>query len=572
MNSKALKIILIGLVVLLNFFIFRPSLVDSFNSLHGKNLVGEVKLGKLWGNFDKLRSDALEFSGWSENDKIDLSLDPQTKGVTVYQFTKPEIAQVVSLQVAVAQPNQGTNRISVSIDQQSWQTVGENKYYHFVPLDITDVVGNEQKFWVKIEASNEATAGQPAVIVYDLYLMFYRHEVKLPPLVLILTTIFFPYLLIFRPKKPVAVKLALLFIVLALGLHLSLRNLFDYRYHSFDSDVICLTQEVPRFLSLDIKSALLGNYCGNKESLNPLIIIAFWKIFGFGSEMGIRFSSLIFHWLTVILVFWYGKKVISFTAGLTAALFIGTQPYLIQLSARGLRDSAFTFILALFIYLLFETRLKKIRHIMAIFLTSLFSIYLRLHSLVQLIGLTLVFVIAKRKLKHGLVLITMILLIAWPLIATNLKAYQTWNYSEEMHLKWNTNVEFAGQPGFSSKESITINPFQGPKISATTYFFKLHSSSDLVVSTLAGVRKTFEDLYFRHFQPLVILFIAGSWLMLRNKLLWYIPVLVFFLEIPHFFLAAKNLIEFRSMTQSLPFIGLTIGYIIDRLWTKLKRF
>jgi len=572
MNSKALKIILIGLVVLLNFFIFRPSLVDSFNSLHGKNLVGEVKLGKLWGNFDKLRSDALEFSGWSENDKIDLSLDPQTKGVTVYQFTKPEIAQVVSLQVAVAQPNQGTNRISVSIDQQSWQTVGENKYYHFVPLDITDVVGNEQKFWVKIEASNEATAGQPAVIVYDLYLMFYRHEVKLPPLVLILTTIFFPCLLIFRPKKPIAVKLALLFIVLALGLHLSLRNLFDYRYHSFDSDVICLTQEVPRFLSLDIKSALLGNYCGNKESLNPLIIIAFWKIFGFGSEMGIRFSSLIFHWLTVILVFWYGKKVISFTAGLTAALFIGTQPYLIQLSARGLRDSAFTFILALFIYLLFETRLKKIRHIMAIFLTSLFSIYLRLHSLVQLIGLTLVFVIAKRKLKHGLVLITMILLIAWPLIATNLKAYQTWNYSEEMHLKWNTNVEFAGQTGFSSKESITINPFQGPKISATTYFFKLHSSSDLVVSTLAGVRKTFEDLYFRHFQPLVILFIAGSWLMLRNKLLWYIPVLVFFLEIPHFFLAAKNLIEFRSMTQSLPFIGLTIGYIIDRLWTKLKRF
>jgi len=44
------------------------------------------------------------------------------------------------------------------------------------------------------------------------------------------------------------------------------------------------------------------------------------------------------------------------------------------------------------------------------------------------------------------------------------------------------------------------------------------------------------------------------------------------LEIPHFFLTAKNLVEYRSMTQSLPFIGLTIGYIIDRLWQKLKRF
>ena len=473
------------------------------------------------------------------------------------------------MQLGLAKPAKGGNRISVSTDQLNWQTVRENEYLHMVPLELTSLLNGHKQFWVKIEANNESKSGPAEVILYDFYLMFYQHEIKFPPLVLILTTIFLPVLLIIRPRKPVAIKLLLLFLVLILALHLSLKNLYDYRYHSFDSDIFCLVQEIPRFQSMELKSALLGNYCSNKESLNPLIIIAFWKIFGSGSEMGIRLSSLVFHLLTVVFVFFYGKKISSVITGLTAALFVGAHPYLIELSGRGLRDTAFTFIIMVFAYLLFETNLKKFGSKIAIFLTAIFSIYLRLHSLIQLAGLTLVWVIAKRNLKQGVLLMLALFLIAWPLIATNLKTYQTWNYSEEMHLIWNTNVEFSGKPGFPTKESVALNPFQGPAISPLKYFFKLHTLPDLVVSTLTGVRKAFEDLYFRHYKPLVILFIAGGWLMMRSRLLWYIPVLVFLLEIPHFFLAAKNLVEFRSMTQSLPFIGLTIGYIIDRLWSRL---
>ena len=140
-----------------------------------------------------------------------------------------------------------------------------------------------------------------------------------------------------------------------------------------------------------------------------------------------------------------------------------------------------------------------------------------------------------------------------------------------MHWKWNANVEFAGRPGFPSKEEMTINPFQGPKISATTYFFKLHTLPDLIISSLAGVRKAFEDLYFRDNWFGLVLFIAGGYLMLRNKSLWYIPVLVFFLEIPHFFLVAKNLVEFRSMTHSLPLIALTIGFAIDKIIATIRK-
>ena len=572
MKFTLTKVGLIILVLVTNFIFYRSSLATAFNSFRGKNLVSEVKMGKLWGNFDKLRTDAIEFSGWSEQDNIDLSLEPQTKGIAVYKLTKPANARVAVLQLGLAKPATGGNWISISTDQLNWQTVRENQYLHLVPLELTSLIDGHEQFWVKIEANNDAVSGPLANVLYDFYLMFYDHQFIFPNLLLILTTIFVPLLVIIRPGRDKMIQAILLFSVLASGLYLSWHKLFLNRYHSFDSDVICLTQEVPRFLSLNLKSALLGNYCGNKESLNPLIIIASWKIFGTGSEMAIRFSSWIFHVLTIILVFLYGKKIRSFTTGLIAALFIGLHPYLIELSTRGLRDSVFTFIITLFVYLLWETNLKKLAKKIAIFLTSIASIYLRLHSLVQLIGLTLVFVIAKRNIKHGFSLILMLLLIAWPLIATNLKTYQTWNYSEEMHLKWNANVEFAGQPGFPSKESMTLNPFQGQSISAFTYFFKLHSLPDLVISTVSGTIKTFQSLYFKDNPIGYLLFFLGAWLLFFNRRLRYVLLMVFVLELPHFFLAAKNLVEFRSMTQSLPFIGLTIGYIIDRIWKKLKHF
>ena len=394
------KIFLLVLILTLNWLIFRTAIMTAIASWEGKNLVSEVKMGKLWGNFDQSRTDAVEFSGWSGKDNIDLSLDPQTKGVAIYEFTRPEEARKTILQIALAKPSPGSNKISVSTDQNNWQTAGENKYYHLVPLDITGLIGRQSKFWVKIEASNEAVAGPPTVVLYDFYLMFYNHEFIFPSLVPILVSVFIPILIIVGPTKKKMIKACLLFLIFSWGLYLAWQNLYSYRYHSFDGDVICLTQEVPRLISLDFKPAVLGNYCGNKESLNPLIIIAGWKLFGYGSEMGIRFTSIFFHILTIMFVFWYGKKIKSFTTGLIAALFVGTHPYLVQLSARGLRDTVFTLIIMVFAYLLFETGLKRARNWLAIFLIGVGSIYVRLHSLFQLIGLLIIFVALKEILNR----------------------------------------------------------------------------------------------------------------------------------------------------------------------------
>ncbi|AKM79400.1 MAG: hypothetical protein UX85_C0002G0095 [Candidatus Beckwithbacteria bacterium GW2011_GWB1_47_15] len=571
---KVVKVILISLVLLLNFFIFRSRLEDSFNSMQGKNLVGEVKMGRRWRNFDKLRTEAVEYSGWSEEDKIDLSLDPQTQGLVVYEFTRPPGAQVAVLQLSLTHPDPGSNKVSISTNQQDWEMLVENnRFQHFAPpLDLNQYIANSEHFWIKIEATNKEVNGLPAVILYDFHLMHYQREIKMPPLILLGLFTFFPILFIIRPKKKIAIEFLIVFAVIFLGMHLSWKSLFENRYRAFDSDINCLTSQTEKFLSQDLTTALAGNYCLNKESLNVLIILTFWQLFGYGSEMAIKLSSLVFHWLTIGLTYTYGKKIGSVVGAAAAAVFIAVHPYLIDLSTRGLRDPAFTFVILIFSFWLFESNLKKNRNKVILVLAIIFAIYLRLHSIVQLIGLALIFMIARKKLKSGMVIMLTTFLIAAPIIITNLKTYNTWNYSEANHLKWNVNVEFSGQPGFPTKEEERMNPFQGPEISAFTYFFKLHTLPDLIISTLAGVRKTFGGLYFKDNLTGLVLFIAGAWLMLRRKALRYIPVLVFFLEIPHFFLTAKNLVEYRSMTQSLPFIGLTIGYIIDRLWQKLKRF
>lgn len=571
MKRTLFKYLLVLIVLAVNFFVYRQSLIESFQSWRGKNLVAEVKRGKLWGNFDQLRSEAIEYWGWSAKDKIDLSLEPGNQGLATYQFTKPESARVTILQLGLGKPNGSKNKVSVSTDNANWTTVKENQLLHLVPLDLTPLVAETNQFWVKIEASNDSSS-ETGVFLYDFYLMFYDHDFKLPNLPLMLATIIIPLLIIFRPNKKLAIKLLLLLAVFELSLYLAGNHLYKNRFHSFDSDVICLTQAVSKIQSLEFKQALVENYCGNKESLNPLFIVSSWKVFGWGSEIGLRFWSFIFHLLTVVLVFDYGRKIGSFVTGLVAALFVGTHQYLVELSIRGLRDSAFTFIVLLFVYLLWETDWKKWRYRIGLFLAGAFSIYLRLHSLIQLILVTGFMAVDQKQLTKGLLIGVMLVATAMPIIRHNLSVYGEWNYSEATHLRWNANVEFAGQVGFPSQEAVALNPFQGPKISTVDYFFKLHSLADLTGSTLVGIKKIFDDLYFRYLPQLWYVFIAGSILIFRNKRLRYIFILVFLLEIPHFFLVAKNLVEFRSMTQSLPFIGLTIGYIIDRLWTRLTRF
>ena len=84
------------------------------------------------------------------------------------------------------------------------------------------------------------------------------------------------------------------------------------------------------------------------------ILLHFWvKIFGF-SEFSLRFPSLIFNFLSIVLVFLLGKKLFNKKVGIIASIFIGLSPFHLWY-AQEARDYSMVLFLGTFaFYLLFK--------------------------------------------------------------------------------------------------------------------------------------------------------------------------------------------------------------------------
>jgi hypothetical protein len=62
-------------------------------------------------------------------------------------------------------------------------------------------------------------------------------------------------------------------------------------------------------------------------------------------------------------------------------------------------------------------------------------------------------------------------------------------YDQAKHSRWFTNVEFAGQPGFPSKEEVARDAYTGPRITFWEYVFRLHSPGQVALGYLRGYGK-----------------------------------------------------------------------------------
>lgn len=57
------------------------------------------------------------------------------------------------------------------------------------------------------------------------------------------------------------------------------------------------------------------------------------------------------------------------------------------------------------------------------------------------------------------------------------------------YARWNANHEFAGTPGFPSREAVAVNGYQGERITFATYMFGMHSVSEVIAGTARGYVK-----------------------------------------------------------------------------------
>ena len=230
-----------------------------------------------------------------------------------------------------------------------------------------------------------------------------------------------------------------------------------------------------------------------REPLYIFIVKMFFLFFG-ESETHLRFVSFVFSLTTIYLTYRIGKEWFSDIVGLTAAFILSVHPYLINLSARGLRAEWFTTLILLFIYYGYikTTMTSGLRMLITGFLTGCILLT-RLESFLMLfIVLALYPLLAREKWNFRMVFVTLILGVSLllPHLYSIYKKHGSPFYTVNQYARFYANREFMGKPGFPTKEEIIEKGmYTGSNITPLEYYFKLHTPWQCVKYSVIGFAK-----------------------------------------------------------------------------------
>ena len=239
-----------------------------------------------------------------------------------------------------------------------------------------------------------------------------------------------------------------------------------------------------------------GFYSAQFEKREPLYILLvklFFFIFGV-SATHLRLVSFLFSLVTIYLTYKVGKEWFNEVVGLIAAFILAIHPYLIQLSARGLRAEWFATLVLLFVY---YSYVKK--HMHALLRTGVTGLLIgcmlltRSESLLMvLISMVVYPVVAGSKWNYKMVFTALLVGITL-LIPHQYNMYKKHGdplYTVNQYARFYANREFAGQEGFPSKEELATNGmYTGRKITPAEYYFSLHTPWQLIYFSTVGFAK-----------------------------------------------------------------------------------
>jgi 4-amino-4-deoxy-L-arabinose transferase-like glycosyltransferase len=248
-----------------------------------------------------------------------------------------------------------------------------------------------------------------------------------------------------------------------------------------------------------------GFYSAQFEKREPLyifIVKLFFLLFGV-SGTHLRFVSFVFSLVTVYLTYKIGKEWINESVGLIAACILAVHPYLIQLSARGLRAEWFTTLVLLFVFYGYVkgpmgTRLRTL-------ITGLLigcMLLTRSEALFMVLILMMAYPVVARSTWNYKMVFTALLLGITLWIPHQYGMYKNYGdpfYTVNQYARFYANREFAGQPGFPTREELaTKGMYTGRKITPLEYYCSLHSPWQLVQYSVVGFMKIHLTMPFHY--------------------------------------------------------------------------
>jgi 4-amino-4-deoxy-L-arabinose transferase-like glycosyltransferase len=286
----------------------------------------------------------------------------------------------------------------------------------------------------------------------------------------------------------VAVTLAA---ILAGAVSLRLQRLAEYRYVALDPDAVGYLQ-IARELRL--ARPFDTDY---REPAFIWLVRAATRLAG-DQPTTIRGVSVGASALTVGLTYWLAASQFGPAAGLAAAGILAVNRELTFQSVRGLKEEVFTVGLLGVVLLLFGTHRPNPvwRWLMAglvagtmalVRLTGLLpaAVLLADRAFVEVLDRdprwrrTLLPAAAAGLLLMGLVL---------PYLVQNARTAGDPFHSINANATWFRNIEFAGRPGFPSKEAVRQNAYTGPPVTSFEYVFGLHTAREILHRHVDGAR------------------------------------------------------------------------------------
>lgn len=181
--------------------------------------------------------------------------------------------------------------------------------------------------------------------------------------------------------------------------------------------------------------------------------------------------------------------------GILVAALLGTNPYLVTLSTRGLRDEAFVAAVLCTTYFVFVrgTTLSLRGQAVGLALSGAAAQLLRFNSYLFLVPLLLVWSWKQRSAKPHYALLPLVFIAAMsaPHLIHNFRAYGDPMYSINVHAPWARNQEFlvikrTGCEGCPSPAELTHDLYAGAPVTATEYLLGMHSVQELASITGRG--------------------------------------------------------------------------------------
>jgi hypothetical protein len=306
--------------------------------------------------------------------------------------------------------------------------------------------------------------------------------------------------------------------------------------------------------------------------------IRLFYLFTPATETSLRFFTVLLSLGALIAGAYFGRAVGNAFVGVVVALLMAVNSNLIFMSVRGLRLELYILVILAFAACLMFLRPRKAAGFTLLGITTGILHLSRITSLSFTILLVpIVGIMRQWKAMHvGLALgIGVLLVIPHLVFNYSYKDSRDPFFSANIHARFYRNIEFQGEEGFPSVDAVRADPYAGPPITTFQYLFGLHSIPDIVRTSLRGAVRTFFTAFTKKILlednvVLFALYLIGlvSLLCSPSRMLLLIML---FVELPILFLAGKA-IDSRLVVHIAPFVYCCVGmglYTVGKGWWHL---